>query len=44
MKLLTGEERDNIDGFIQRKLIEKEERTLMDWAAMEALSANPGVA
>lgn len=36
IKLLTKKERDNMDGFIQRKLAEKEERRLVDWIAMEA--------
>lgn len=42
LKLLTREERDNMDGFIQRKLAEKEERTLIDWTAMEPADANHG--
>lgn len=33
LKLLTVEERDALDGFVQRKLMEKEERTLADWAS-----------
>jgi hypothetical protein len=29
LKLLTAEERDALDTFVQRKLVEKEERTLI---------------
>lgn len=33
LKLLTVEERDALDSFVQEKLMEKEERTLADWTS-----------
>lgn len=36
LQLLTEEERDHMDGFIWRKLVEKKERTLTDWSDIEA--------
>ena len=42
VKLLTPEDRDGIDGFVQRKLAEKEERTLKDWSAVEVAVSEIG--
>lgn len=42
LKLLAPEERDGIDEFVQRKLAEKEERTLKDWSAVEEAISDIG--
>jgi hypothetical protein len=38
LKLLALEERNVLDSFVQRKLVEKEERTLADWESKDILN------
>jgi hypothetical protein len=41
LALLTDDERDRMEGFVERKLLEKQERSLTDWTA-EATASDTG--